>query len=226
MRRRWSPISKLFVVAAVACGLGAFAIVRSYAARLESVAPDVGEHVRVVVAATALARGTSLARPLLEETLVPARFAPPGRFPEAERLLGATLLTDVAAGEPLTRTRLADAAVGRVAALVPPGLRAMTIESALPRGAVRPGDHVDVLATYGGERPHSETVASALEVLLVTGSSAGGGVQGATSPMPSVVVLVAPDVAERLAYAKAFGELDLSISGGPDEIPSGVTEPG
>jgi hypothetical protein len=52
------------------------------------------------------------------------------------------------------------------------------------------------------------------------------GAVGSGSEAPSLVLLVSPLDAERLAYAKAFADLDVSISAQPSEIPSGATEAG
>ena len=218
MPRRWPTASKAFAVLAIVLGAASFSIVRAYAARLEALRPALGTSVHVVVAAVELQRGTMLTAPSLRIASMPATFVPAGAFDSAAALEGRTLLTDVAAGEILTRTRVADRGSGPVAALVPPGLRAASVQSGLPSGAVRPGDRVDVLATYGGDRPHTETVASGLEVVLVMrGASAGGtplaGADSASSP--SLMVLVTSEDAERLAYARAFAELSVSVQGQP-----------
>jgi pilus assembly protein CpaB len=167
--------------------------------------------VPLVVAATDLVRGTSLTGRMLKEASVPSSFAPPGSISEITALEGRTLLTDVAQGEPLTRTRVSAHDAGPVGALVEPGFRAITVDSGLPPNAVRPGDRVDVLATFGGERPHTETVASGLEVLLVMASIDPS--NPATGTGPALVLLVTPDDAERLAYAKAFAEVSVSVQG-------------
>ena len=224
MLRRWSTASRLFALLAVASGVAAFAIVRGYASRLEALRPVVGRPMPVVIAAADLTRGTSIEGSMVRVAPLPSMLAPPGSFPDSTELEGRVLLTDVAAGEAITRTRLAARSVGPVAALVEPGLRAAVVDSGFPPGAVRPGDRVDVLATYGGERPHTETVASGLVVLRVMAPSPAGAVAGA-SEAPSLVLLVSPLDAERLAYAKAFADLDVSISTSA-EIPSGATEAG
>ena len=225
MLRRWSTASRLFALLAVASGIAAFAIVRAYAAQLEALRPVVGQPMPVVIAAADLTRGTSIGASMVRVAPLPSSLAPPGSFPDATELEGRILLTDIAEGEAITRTRLAARSAGPVAALVEPGLRAAVVDSGLPPGAVRPGDRVDVLATYGGERPHTETVASGLEVLRVMAPSPSGAV-GSGSGAPSLVLLVSPLDAERLAYAKAFADLDVSISTQPAEIPSGATEAG
>jgi pilus assembly protein CpaB len=221
--RRWSTASRLFALLAVASGIAAFAIVRGYAARLEALRPVVGRPIPVVIAAADLTRGTSIGASMVRVAPLPSMLAPPGSFPDATELEGRILLTDIAEGEAITPTRLAARSAGPVAALVEPGLRAAVVDSGLPPGAARPGDRVDVLATYGGERPHTETVASGLEVLRVMAPSPGA--VGSGSEAPSLVLLVSPLDAERLAYAKAFADLDVSISTSA-EIPSGATEAG
>ncbi len=226
MRRRFSPASKLFAVLAVACGLAAFALVRGYAARLEALRPVAGSPVRVVVATGDLTRGTLLTASMLRETTMPSAFAPPGVVSSAGDAQGRTLASDLAEGEVLTRTRLGVQGAGPVASLVPPGLRAFTVPGSLPAGAVRPGDRVDVLATFGGGRPHTETVATGLEVLLVLdGGGAGGATTipasgGAVGSGQSLVLLVSPDQAERLAYARAFADLAVSIAGREEVVPA------
>jgi Flp pilus assembly protein CpaB len=121
------------------------------------------------------------------------------------------------AGETLTRSRLAATTVGPVAALVPEGLRAVVVPSGAPAGTIRAGDRVEVYATYGGGRPHTELVATGLEVVrvLAGGTSDGSGVGGTSTSDPGValVLLVDGDAAARLAYAHAFGQLQIAILG-------------
>jgi Flp pilus assembly protein CpaB len=137
---------------------------------------------------------------------------------------GRTLIAPLAEGEPLTRTRLAPRRAGPVAALVPRGFRALSVASSLPRGSVRRGDRVDLLATFAGGRPHTETVATGLQVLTVLSpdpQSAQAGL-GDTAPVAdsagtgtdeALVLLVTPDQAEEVAYAKAFADLTVSVEG-------------
>jgi Flp pilus assembly protein CpaB len=210
-RRRWSRRSKLLIALAALCALASFALVRGYQARLEALRPAVGPSVPVVVAAQTLARGVILTEGALAVERMPSAFAPPGALGSLEEALGGTLASDLAEGEVLTRTRLG-ATGGPVASLVPSGLRAVTVPSGMPVGAVRPGDRVDVLATFGGPHPHAETTATGLEVLMVLDppqdTFAASGAEG-----PTLVLLVSPDTAERLAYAKAFATLTVVVAG-------------
>lgn len=207
--RKWSRRSKASAALAVACGAGAFLLVDGYAERLEALQPVAGEPVPVVVAARDLARGTALQADGLGVELVPAAFAPPGRFAAPTALEGRTLTSDVARGEPITRTRLGVAG-GPVASLVPPGLRAFPIPVGPSSGTVRAGDRVDVIATFGGPRPYTDTVASGLEVLAVV-EPEGDAFEAAGSAGPSLVLLVGPEIAEELAYAAAFADLAVAV---------------
>jgi Flp pilus assembly protein CpaB len=83
----------------------------------------------------------------------------------------------------------------------------------MPAGSVRPGDRVDVLATFGGQRPYTETVATGLEVLSVLATDDAAFAASGAEVGPTLVLLVTPDAAERLAYAKAFADLAITIAG-------------
>lgn len=211
--RRWPLRARALFGLSLACGLAAFLLVQAEQARVAALAPALGSPVPVVVAAKPLERGTELAPEDLRIELVPARYAPPGALPTVEAAAGRTLASDLAPGEPLTATRLA-AGGGPVAAQVPGGLRAFVVASGMPAGVVRPGDRVDVLATFGGQRPFTETVASGLEVLTVLEPESG--LAGPAPEGPSLVLLVSPATAERLAHASAFGHLTVTIAGAQD----------
>jgi Flp pilus assembly protein CpaB len=120
-----------------------------------------------------------------------------------------------------------------VASLIPEGLRAFAVPTSLPAGAVTAGDRVDVLATFGSGQPHSEVVASALQVLSVLGPSAGSaggpGAGAATfdaagsgaSRQVTLILLVSPDQETRLAFARAFADLEVAIEPAGGDAPAG-----
>lgn len=212
MFRRKLPTSSLvFLGLSLVAGLLAVLVMRGYARRLEATRPDVGKPVNVVVATATIARGVTVTADVVRADQMPSAFVPPGAAASVDDVVGRVLMADVAAGEVLTRTRLAGTASGPVAALVPPGLRAFIVASNLPPDAVRTGDRVDVLAAFGGGRPHVETVASGVEVSQVM-ATAGTGVAGVGEASgPSLVLLVDPDAAERLTYAVTFAKLTVTV---------------
>jgi Flp pilus assembly protein CpaB len=79
-----------------------------------------------------------------------------------------------------------------------------------------PGDRVDVVATYASGQPHSEVVVEAVEVLFVLGPSEGGGLgldagAAGAEAAATLILLVSPDQEERLAFARAFANLEVAI---------------
>jgi Flp pilus assembly protein CpaB len=218
VRRRWSTSSKLLLALAVVSGVAAFGLVRRYEAEIERLRPAVGQSVPVVVAVSPIARASAIPAAAVEVRGVPSSFAPPGRIGDADDVVGRTTLTALRPGEPVTRTRLAPPA-GPIAALVPPGTVGFPVHVDVPTGAVRPGDLVDVLATFGGRRPHTETVAESVDVLLVLGASTISSGALGTSSTPTLVLAATPDLSERLAYAAAFATLGVAVRpAGPPSI--------
>jgi Flp pilus assembly protein CpaB len=208
--RRWTLRSKAFLVLAVAAGVLAYLLVSGYAAELEALRPVAGDPRPVAVAAGPLARGTVLSEAEIRLDAVPSTFAPPGAFGAIDALVGRTLVSDVAEGEAITRTRVGVRG-GPVASVVPVGLRAFPVAAGLPDGTVRPGDLVDVIATFGGPRPYTDTVASGLEVLAILGGD-DGGIAAAGASGYALVLLVSPEIAEELAYASAFADLAVAVA--------------
>jgi pilus assembly protein CpaB len=126
----------------------------------------------------------------------------------------------VSAGEPITDEKLIVAGQGGVlAAILPDGMRAIstkiTEDSAVGR-LILPNDHVDVILTRrirsnsGAEQHVSEVVFTDVRVLAI-----GQIIQAADGKKSSdgntATLQLAPDEAERLAQAKAQGEISLAL---------------
>ena len=216
MRRRWTGISRAYLGASVASALLAGVLLHGYVARASAAARGLGPRVSEVVAAGRIARGSIVAASELAVARVPRTFVQPGALSTVRQAAGRAALTDLAPGEVVTETRLARVRAGPVASLVPQGLRAFAVPTSLPVGAVRSGDRVDVLATYGtggAGQPHTETVVEGVEVLFVLGPAQPGSdssglnldvsAAGAGSAV-TLVLLVAPyqeERAHRIAWA-------------------------
>jgi Flp pilus assembly protein CpaB len=219
MRRRLPLASKVFAGLAIMCGLTALLLVRGMESRLAAAHPATGTSVAVVVAATGAVRGSVVSTDMVRIQRIQGTYVPPGALTAAEQVVGRVLVSDVAAGEILTRTRVSAGVAGPVAALVPPGLRAMSVVVVATARDLRAGDHVDLLAAFGGGAPHTETVAEGLEVLRVAdagGTGGGPSLPGVAAPATggtkaSLLLLVSPDVAQRLAFAQAFATLSIAI---------------
>jgi pilus assembly protein CpaB len=223
--RKWSPPSKAFAVLGVLFALAAFLLVRGYAARVRALDAAMGGPVPVAVAEERLARGTVLDQSMFHIRSYPSAYAPPGAVGSEATADGRVLLAPLRRGEPLTSARMAPAGAGPLAALVPAGFQAVPIPASLPPGSIRPGDRVDVIATFAGARAHAETVATGLQVLRVMRSGAGtspgfAGSGGASSEELMLLVLVSPDQSEELAFARAFADFSVAVEGAQEVVNS------
>jgi pilus assembly protein CpaB len=207
MRRVRPRMSRVMFVLSLALAGVATLAVQARLTRLEARAAASGPGREVVVAATALDRGTVLEEHQVAMRKLPATFLPSGAVVSIEAVRGRTLAADVAAQEPITELRLAPPG-GPVASLIPPSLRAVAVPAALPPSAIAPSDRVDVLATFASGGAHTETVVGGAEVLSVlpAGSAEAGGPAAVT-----LLVLVGPESAERLAYARTFADLSVAL---------------
>lgn len=214
-RRKMPRASFALLCVSVACAISAALVMRAYARRIDASRPDGGPPTSVVTAARDLARGTTLSHDALVVIALPSRFVPPGAVRDPARAVGRIVVTDLAEGEVVTQLRLAGGGSGRIATLVPPGMRAVQLPVAAAAG-VEPGDHVDVIATFGGGGAHTEVTAEGLEVLAIERGRAvplgGGGSSGGIG----LLVLAGADEAERLAFAATFATISIAVRGPGD----------
>lgn len=231
MRRRWSRASRLYLASSAILALTAGVALHAYLGRVASAAGVVGPLVPVVVASSEISRGSVLRSEQLHIVRTPKAYAQPGSLSRVAEASGRVALSDLAPGEAVTMSRLARVRAGPVASLIPEGLRAFAVPTTLPRGALEPGDRVDVLATFSSGQAHTETIVAAVEVLFVLGpsnSSAGSALRaggrsvtadvgldaagaGASAPT-TLLVLVSEEQERRLAFARAFADLEVAIA--------------
>ena len=213
--------SRSYFLLAAAMAVVAGLMAHSYLGRTSAAAGS-GPQAPVVVAAEHIERGQAIGPSQVHVVRMPRRYAPPGSLSKIEQLAGRVALADLSPGEPVTETRLARVRAGPVASLVPEGLRAFAVPTSLPPGAVAQGDRVDILATYSSGQPHTEGVVDGVEVLLVLGPPGQGGassrgigldIAGAgAGEAVTLIVLISPDQESRLAFARAFGDLEVAIA--------------
>jgi pilus assembly protein CpaB len=214
MRRTRPRISRVLFVLSGALAVMATLAVQARLRTLEARAAA-GEPGRpIVLTKTDLERGTVLGEGMLTTRDVPARFVPPGALEAPEEAAGRTLESSVVQGEPLTAARLAPTG-GPVAALVPPGLRAVAVPSTLPMSAIRAGDHVEIHATFASGQPHTEVVATGAEVLSVIPSQTLDGEEN--GGVGTLILLLGPESAERLAFARTFADLSVAVVSAEEE---------
>ena len=227
LRRRWSS-SRSYFLSSLALSVSAAFLLRGYVVRAAEGASAAAPEVAVVVASNRIERGTAPGPGDLRLARMPVPYAPPGSLTQVSKAAGRIALADLSPGEVVTETRLARVRAGPVASLVPRGLRAFAVPTSLPPGLVSPGDRVDVLATFNTGQVHTEIVVSEVEVLLVLGSGrtgpAGSGASAGTAGLDldggatglagftTLILLVSPSDQERLAFARAFASLEVTMA--------------
>jgi len=171
--------------------------------------------VTMVVAAQRIMAGTQIKPEMIALRAVPRSHAPAGVCLKKADVVDKVARVDLAPGTPILPTD-----VVKVPIVVPRGMRAMTV--AIDRvtgvaGFLKPGDHVDVLATFDtGQSVVSKTVLQDVQ-LLALGSQVekdreSRGFGGAFQvDRDTATLLVTPSEAEQLLLADTRGKLRLVL---------------
>ncbi len=182
----------------------------------------------VVVAARDIPARTRLTAGWLVTRRVPLAEVPEGAATAPSEVAGKVTLQAVAKGAALIRSAVTapDAALGMAFAL-PANLRAVTVvldPTDGPDEFVRPGDHVDLLATDepGSGPAEVRTVLQNVRLLAVGAQTAPDSAPPAEAPAgaPRVTVAVSPRGAQALVLAGARGKLHLSLRAADDDAVS------
>lgn len=151
---------------------------------------------------------------------VPNSYAVKGKLDEDE-FVGAVVRLGIAAGEPISRTRVVHPGEnGFLAALLSPGMRAITVPVNATTGIsgfVFPGDRVDLILTHqidqeddgNRSRQASETVLSNVRILAIDQSTND---QGEEATLAKTATLeLTPKQAEIVTLITDLGRLSLSL---------------
>lgn len=210
-----SPRAVLLWVAAAAVAIATALIVGGTLASLQRQDTQFGRIGPFVVARHDLELGMAITREDL--TVVRARGGarPPGAIEAMTRVQGRVVSVPVLEGQAVTTRHLAARSRDGSDGIVAPGRRAMriTVDDA-PR--LRPGDHVDVFATFdpslvGAEADPTLTVAEAVPVLAIDDDADDDLSATEGSRTAAVTLMVTARDAPRLAYATANGVLAVAL---------------
>jgi len=228
---------RMIFLAAVCAGLLAAVLVFLFVDAQKTRAEQLAARVPVVVAVQDIP-----ARAIIEPSEVKISRQPVGMLPpdcavSLEEVKGKVALEMIGAGEPIKRSKMSprNASLG-LAYVVKPDMRAVAV--ALDpiigvAGFLKPGDRVDVLATFVvDEISVTKTVLQDVELLTLGGdaqptevaSKAGQTAQARTQP--NATLAVTPEQAERLILAESRGKLRLALRAVGDDsrvVLSGVT---
>jgi len=201
-------------------------------------AVNIAATVPVVVAAADIPRGKLLSAQDLALRDWPQELSPPGALSTVEAAVERVAVGQMVQGEPILEAKLAPKNAGRgLAALIPDGMRAYTIQTSRVAsnvaGFILPGNKVDVLlnlkgTTRGEDRTgggSTTTLLQAVEVLAVD-QRLEAPEENKVDPkqQSSVTLLVTPDQAAKLDLGQNMGILTLSLRN-PDDKAAAETEP-
>ncbi len=155
----------------------------------------------VVTATRAVEVGSVLRAADVTVRSMPAAFLPEGAVGATGEVVGRTVVVPLFRGAAVVAANLAPDGVEGLAALLPPGTRAVAVPAGADSVAVRRGDRVDVLATFDppplGEEPTFPVAEAALVVDVAP---------------EAVAVAVPAEETARVAYAVAAGVVTLAVT--------------
>lgn len=226
---------KTVVPLVVALGLGTVAAVvgRQMLVKGRQAAAPVAGQAKVVVATVDLVPGATI-----RETDVGVREMAAGGLPaelifaEARDVVGRVVTTPVMKDQAVMSTLLAPkGAAGGLQAMVPAGMRAVTMEVnefSGVGGLLAPGARVDVVQTIQGKAetdPVARTIVENLKVLAVgrrmTSVTTAAGTETESNMPKSVTLLASVEQAETLDLAAHFGTPRLVLRNGDDARATG-----
>lgn len=224
--------NKLFLLFAVIFAAGAALSAYFYLESVEEAYREAGKYVTVVVAGSDIPVRSVVTAGMIKYANMPEQYVHPAAARSAQEVLGKIALADIAAGEPILKSKLVaekDARYGLAFSLAA-GERAVTVavtEVSGLAGMVRPNDRVDVIATFDVAPPdpqepktsYSSTIIHNVRV-LATGQTLVSlkdtkGKKG--SGFETVTLAVTPAQAQLLVLASERGTIRLVLRSPADE---------
>ena len=194
---------------------------------------------KIAVAKVAIPIGSKIVPEQIMVGQFPKESTPDGAFESPEKLAGRVAVTNIAAREPITESRLApEGTAAGLSAIIPEGYRAMTVkvdDAAGISGFIMPGTMVDVVVVIdpregsGMQDPISKVVLQNIKVLANGQNIDKPKDEREANSVKAVTLQVTPEQAEKLALASSEGKLQLmmrsQIDQGDEQTP-GVNKRG
>ncbi len=228
--KTWVPLVLALALGLVAAKVGRDVLLRNRAAST----PD-GKTVKVVVVKRDLTPGQVLGDADVGLAMVAVNKAPADSFGGVSQVTGRVLISGMVKEQVLVEKVLAPAgSAGGPAALVPHGMRAVTMEVnefSGVGGLLVPGCFVDIVSTLSDAKdnhPIAKTIVQNVRVLAVGQKLMSGGAkrEGEEGLAHSVTLLVSPQQAEAIELATSSGRSRLLMRGlmdGATSSSKGVT---
>jgi pilus assembly protein CpaB len=224
MQLRTMIIGMLALVFGLSAAMGVYLVVSQQSKTAEV------EMASLVFVTTNVSRGASLSEEVVTLREWPVALVPAGAITSLEDAIDRSVSIPMLADEPVLESKLATKGSGRgMAALIPPGMRAVTIQTPNVAtgmaGFILPGDTVDVLVTlsYAGQDDGTGgsgtlTLLQNVEILAVDQRIEAPS-ENVVDPreLRSVTLLVSPAEAARLNLGQNKGTLSLSLRNPADQ---------
>src|SRR2546427_9246572 len=207
--------TRLMMIGFVALALGAFVSFAVYR-NLQSRGAGGQPGMEVIVAADNIPVGAKIEEKDLQIVRYPADNLPPNSPRSRASVLGRGVILPISKGEFILLNKLAGPNAGSgLPALIPPGMRAMSVrvnEVVGVAGFVQPGTRVDVLVTGnpGSGQQQTTTVLENVGV-IAAGQRLERNAAGEAPMAPVITLLVSPDDAQKLTLASTEGRIQLSL---------------
>jgi len=206
----------LVLVGALIFGVLAAVSVSKYLSSAQAYAKNLN---KVAVAKVAIPIGSKIIPEQIMVVQFPKESTPDGAFETPEKLAGRVAVTNIAAREPITESRLApEGTAAGLSAIIPEGYRAMTVkvdDAAGISGFIMPGTLVDVVVVIdpregsGMQDPISKIVLQNIKVLANGQNIDKPKDEREANSVKAVTLQVTPEQAEKLALASSEGKLQL-----------------
>jgi pilus assembly protein CpaB len=219
--------TKTWIPLACAIGLGLVAAFVAQRSMHNKAQASTQQAVTIAVAKADIPPGTALTADNIITAPIPGNTAPAGSFTSPNELVGRVTAAPMLPGQPFQTTLLAAQGVpAGLAALVPAGMRAVTIdvsESGAMAGLLIPGSRVDVVAT-NVNRDHPEKTATYTFVqnvaVLAVGQKLGTPKADGDKDVPiyrTVTLLATPHDSEALDLALTMTRVRLVLRATGDQ---------
>ncbi|RDV84063.1 Flp pilus assembly protein CpaB [Ammonifex thiophilus] len=208
--------AKLFLVLSFLCAVGAAVGTYFYLEHLKATYRQKAHYVPVVVAAQDIPARTLLTSSLLKLQDLPSSCVHPLALRRVEDAVGRVTTVPLVRGEVLLQSKLASSKDEKqeLALSLQPGERAITLAVNAVSGvggALKPGDRVDVVATFDLESQGTKTTYTVLVAGNVRVLALGSG--GEKKPYDTVTLAVTPRQGALITLATERGSVRLFLRG-------------
>ncbi|HEX4123175.1 MAG TPA: Flp pilus assembly protein CpaB [Tepidisphaeraceae bacterium] len=218
---------KKFLPLIAAAGLGLVALIIAHSGLGHSNAGKGEKTVSVIVAKENVPPGQTLTADNLDQQVLGASSVPPTAYTRMEDVVGRVTVAPMVAGQPVLDAFLASkGALPGLPALVPPGMRAVTIdvnETTGVAGLLVPGSRVDLVSVINQgehEKTCARTIASNVPVVAVGQRLGANKPEGDTSVARTVTLIAKPREAELIKLASVSTNMSLVLRGNGDVGPA------